>query len=80
METQQSSAPRPIPAQITEEWINDMRRRVLAEDPTLTRDELRAAREHIRQRHLAAGMVTRGKDKAAIVQEEVTGNDSLAGW
>lgn len=69
-----------IPPVITEEWINDMRRRVLAEDPTLTREQLRAAREHIRQRHLAAGMVTRGKDKDKVVQEEVVQNTALEGW
>lgn len=69
-----------IPSIITEDWLNDMRRRVLAEDPTLTREELKAAREHIRQRHLASGMVTRGKDKTAIVQEEVVQNTALDNW
>lgn len=69
-----------IPTPVTEDWINDMRRRVLAEDPTLSREELRAARERIRQRHLAAGMVTRGNKKEEIVQAEVTGNTALDAW
>lgn len=76
MDTQTATAPPPV----TEEWLNDMRRRVLAEDPTLTREELRAAREHIRQRHLASGMITRGKDKNAVVQEEVVQNTALDNW
>ncbi len=55
----------PIPTIITEEWLNDLRRRVLAEDPP-SHEELRAAREHIRQRHVAAGSAPRSK-KAEVV-------------
>lgn len=70
-----------IPNPITPEWINDLRGRVLRNDPMVTREELRAAREHIRVQHLAAGMITRGKAKdTAIATEAIVGNTALDNW
>lgn len=72
--------PTPIPQVITEDWLNDMRRRVLAGTDIPSAEELRAAREHIRMKHVAAGLVSsRSKTKDNDIAE-VAGNTSLSDW
>jgi len=81
MDTQPTATAAPIPDPVTAEWADDMRKRVLRNDPLITQAELRAAREHIRQRHMAAGMITRGKrDTEATLEAQPAVNPALDNW